>query len=530
MASNHRTKAQEVFTELTAHYKGDTTVPELFLAGVFSRSKILLEGAHGKGKSMIAELTAAITGASYSRVQGSQGLTESKYLATMDVPQLMQGKQQVIWLPFVDAQIKVFDEWNRAHPSTLNGLFELMAEGCIDYAGERRQVGDYAFIGTMNPADSGTYEVPPPLMDRFDICLPTASVNYGDKVELLLGRINGQTKRAKRVLQDGELEAIWAEVAAVKVSTEQVEKLARVERTLQVCEHGDKEYLQNFPASCENCRFKEGVCSLIGNRWPASERPALSTIQVAKGLAYLRGRNKLANKDIEDVLPYVFYHRLELLGTFQSKQATKAQAIRAVFNKIQKAETERVQALELIAKAEAGKVDVVKATEDLKQWSDNDLVLAEIAEAALKSLGKAVTAFKRKIAQLDVKKLQAMIRNKKVTGEQAELVKEKIADKLQVTVSYDVMCSHWDEFAAVSIRIGKELSRELAGSSYPPQSMSNGSDLSAFRAEGPELHYVFRPESLETQKRVLAALKTADIKTLAVGEEEVAVDGEEGAE
>ena len=516
MASNNknaRGKAQEVFQELISFYKGDECIPELFLAGIFSRSKTLLEGAHGKGKSYIAELTATITGASYCRVQGSQGLTESKYLASLDVPELMKGNQKVVWQRFVKSQLKLFDELNRAHPVNLNSLFEMLAEGHIDYAGERFICPDYSFIATLNPADAGTYEVPPPLIDRFDICLPVRSVGYADKVELLDSRLNGTIPQPDRILEDGDLEAIWSEVEKVKVGDEQVKQLARVERTLQVCRHGDKEYLTNFPSSCENCRYKEGVCSVIETRCPASERPALSVIKVSKGLAYLRGRNQVQDKDIKDVIPYVFYHRLILLPGFQQGKATKQLAIAEIFKKIYHQETERGKALELIEQAHSGKVEIVKALEDIKQWTDNDMVLEEVAEGAVKTLKGAVTKFKRSIANLSIKKLEELIRNKTLEAAQKALVEDKLKQKLAVTVDYHSLEANWSRFQGSAILLSQGLTKELRNYEEPPKSISIEGDLtSELDFEAGE--YVFHPTSTATQKKLKNLLDSCKIKVL----------------
>lgn len=508
---NIREKAKAVFEELVSFYKGDTCIPELFLAGVFSRSKTLLEGAHGKGKSYIAELTATITGVSYSRVQGSQGLTESKYLASLDVPALMKGTQKVVWQRFVKSQLKLFDELNRAHPANLNSLFEMMAEGHIDYAGERFICPDYAFVATLNPGDSGTYEVPPPLIDRFDICLPVRSVGYADKVDLLNSRLNGVVPQPDRVLEDGDLEAIWSEVEKVTVDSVQVKQLARVERTLQVCCYGDKEYLTNFPSSCENCRYKEGVCSLIETRCPASERPALSIIKVAKGLAFLRGRECVQEKDIRDVTPFAFYHRLLLLPGFQQGKATKQLAVAEIFKRIYHQEIERQKALELIEEAHAGKIDTVKALKEIKQWTDNDLVLAEVAESAIKALKGAVTKFKRSIANMSVKKLEELLRGKVIEATQKELVEAKLKQRLVVSADYHSLEGNWSKFQAGCILLSQDLSKELRDYPEPPQSIKIEGDL-----EGKLIFddgvYVFHPTSTATQKKVIKLLKSCKVK------------------
>ena len=206
-------KARECLARVLEYFKGNPEIPTVFMAGAISRSKILLEGSHGKGKTYVAELTSKVMGLDLSIVQGSAGLTESKFLARYDVADLMKGKETVDWKQFVDADLKLFDEINRVHPSILNGIFTMLARDRLDFGDESKELKPYVFVGTMNPADSGTYQIPLPLYDRFDISILTESVGFTDKLQILAN----QKKDPEPVLQNGDMAKIWEEVETVKV-------------------------------------------------------------------------------------------------------------------------------------------------------------------------------------------------------------------------------------------------------------------------------------------------------------------------
>jgi MoxR-like ATPase len=511
-------KAQASLTELRRLYLGVEHVPRIFTAAVFSRSRILLLGGHGKGKSYIAELAGKILAASYSRVQGSQGLTENRFIATLDVPALMQGQKKIVWAPFVSARIKVFDEFNRGHPTTLNSLFELMAEGFIDFSGERHDPGPYAFVATMNPGDgSSTYEVPAPLLDRFDLALSVQSVDVTSKMRLLGDRLNGSVPQPNPILQPGELEAIWQEVSHVTVPPAVVEKLARVERTLQVCEHGDKEFLTGFPGVCENCRFKEAACAVMEPAMPVSERLGLSAIRVAKGLAYLDGRGAVEWRDVEEVLPFAAAHRVALTHQFTSKHITKLGAVVELLKKVEKVEGERVEALKFIVACRSGQVDVLQAQKDAKTWSENDLVLSELLQGVMKDFTRQVERFKRSLREMKVEALEDLLRGSSLADSQRKVVQERLTERLTVRVTIADLREKWSTVQGAAITVGKDFAKQMREAKELTGINSDEVNIHAADGVMAGLGKFFdcKPKDSTTHKRLLELLKAAGVPIVA---------------
>ncbi|MEW6558015.1 MAG: MoxR family ATPase [Elusimicrobiota bacterium] len=363
---------QEIKDRLSNLYFGSSEIVDIFLAGILSGSNILLWSSWGKGKSWLAEATAKLLGCSFSRIQGSAGLVESKFLARYNLPKLLQGEEIIHWHNFVEAKIKLFDEINRVPATVLNSLFSMLAEKMVIYGNERKSLNAFVFIATLNPADEGTIKsIPMPFLDRFDICLPMSTLNVIDKTKLL----NIDKNCIYPVLKEDVIEDIWQETATIKI-TERIKFVtANMIRTLQICvQKNDKEFLLDFPAVCDTCRFKESICSKLLPNNPVSERAYLSTLKVAQGLVILQNQKEINLEHIFIVLPYVLIHRVKFLHEYEKQHIDKISAIRNLVDYLRKKEFERERAYKIIAEIKSANIQLLDL---LHGWAQNDLVLLE---------------------------------------------------------------------------------------------------------------------------------------------------------
>ena len=76
----------------------------------------------------------------------------------------------------------------------------MLAERIVIFGDKRQDIPSFTFIATMNPADSGTYELPAPFWDRFDITVLLPSIRFSDKLDIISGAQNG----VKSVLRNQE--------------------------------------------------------------------------------------------------------------------------------------------------------------------------------------------------------------------------------------------------------------------------------------------------------------------------------------
>ena len=436
--------AMEVRKKLSELFLGSQNTVVIFLAGIFSKSKILLWSAHGKGKSFLAETTAKLCGVSYSRIQGTQGLTESKFLARYDLSKLLKGEEKVQWRDFVRARIKLLDEINRCHPTVLNALFSMLAEKMVLYGDERVNLSDFAFIGTLNPSDEGTYDVPPPLIDRFDISIAISSPAVYEKSQML----DLENKIISPMLDETVLLQIWSEVDKITVSDQLINTAAAFIRELQICEHGDKEFLTNFPQCCAECRFNENICSKLEPAMPVSERAFLSLLKISKAVAYVLGSAAVDDKHLKFALPYILMHRLKFTPAFEKESKNKIHLLRSVVNKIIERDIERTRGFDLIKRFESGDFDEYK---NIKEYAVNDLVIAEVYRNLQKKYGEVVKIYEENIAHADFSnllKIKHELKTKKSLSWQdgviLKLINAEMSKKLQFT-SY-ISESTWVKF------------------------------------------------------------------------------------
>ncbi|MFA5778759.1 MAG: MoxR family ATPase [Elusimicrobiota bacterium] len=351
-------------------YCGPAEIIDLFLAGVITRSNILLTGACGKGKSFLCEAAAKFLNCSFSRVQGGQGLTESKMIATYDIAQLMQGKEVVLWRDFCSTKFRMFDEINRCHPTVINSTFSMLAEGIIIYGNHRIKVGDAVFVATMNPDDSGTYQMSPPFLDRFHFTIPMPSVkaNFKEKMSKIQGI------QLKPVLEENEIDRLWKYADSITIPENIKFSLANMVRTLQLCQNGEKEFLTNFPGICKTCRFSEFICAKIEPASTISERVYISALKILKGYAVIHYNRPLQIQDLINILPYVLLQRIKFVDSFEKENFNKINAVKALVNELHKKEIERERFFEIISEL---KPDDKAGLQNLESWAKNDLLLKE---------------------------------------------------------------------------------------------------------------------------------------------------------
>ncbi len=399
-----REKAAESLQEIRQQYLGEPELSEIALAATLGRANVLLWGSFGKGKSLLPEVIARVTNASYSRVQGTAGLTESKFLARYNIAELVKGNEKIEWKPFLDAEIKMIDEVNRSPPVVINSFFTMLAERKVFFGSETRKILDYALFASMNPADEGTHALAPPFLDRFDLCLLTPSLSFYDK-RRLLSEGAGNLERVQTVLEKGELKKMWGEVEQIKVNPVVFDLIAGTTRDLQLCKYGEKEFLTDFPACCAKCEFNQQVCAKLDNRSPASERLHYLT-KVLKGLAYLNGEKEAGEKEFFKTLKYALNHRLNFTPGYLKQQTNFKESVTNLITQLQEKEKDRKDAYPLVKKLEEGFDE--KSEEQLQKYAKNDLLLRELAKGLDEKWSRAFAALSKKIPSLDAEELSAI--------------------------------------------------------------------------------------------------------------------------
>ncbi len=337
-----------------------------------NHGKQMLFGEYGLGKTTSSEQAICLVEAMPkeavlgAELRGHPEQTEEKMgIARPDLGELNKGLEKVIWGNFVLSNSKIIDEFNRLPPAKQNIILDGIDRGNWKYLSELVQDHEFALFATCNYEDSGNGALIEPVLDRFDIATESKKPSL-----IQMCMIKDIPNDVKEMLNDAELSDKISEIYASKemnfaqkkeavkaVSDEYRERieaktglelLTRQERaeikdemagmvmgtdaelfyTFMLAEmtscqqYGMKRANDKCPAACH---FKDYTCHDIENG--LSVRSALAIAKYAKSLAWIAGKEKVTVEEIEKIMPYAIWHKVEFnpqfLGKLKDDQRTE---------------------------------------------------------------------------------------------------------------------------------------------------------------------------------------------------------------
>ncbi|MFW9958839.1 MAG: AAA family ATPase [Candidatus Odinarchaeota archaeon] len=294
------------------------------LNALVPRSAMLLVGGHGGGKTTLVKILGRMmTGKSLEEIdnsilRGHPQLTEEKMVATLKPgPLIKDGIEIVVWRSFVTGFWKIIDEVNRLTPHSQNILLSLLAEGEVKYYDEIKRCEEYCLFATLNPADSGTFDIGPPFLDRFGIAVPITMPTVSD-LELILAsrdeRLFGfdELWQVPPMLTEENLLTIWNLADKIPVSPEASEYMRSLIRDFGVCIRVDKSQSSGLTVEtglCDGCHFNtaKSVCNKV--IIPLSVRAAKDLNRYSKAIAWLVGSHEVSIEIVKSLAPLIFWHR-----------------------------------------------------------------------------------------------------------------------------------------------------------------------------------------------------------------------------
>jgi MoxR-like ATPase len=146
---------------------GQEEIVDGVLVALLAKGHVLIEGAPGLGKTLVARALGVVSGTSFKRIQFTPDLMPS------DVTGSSVFDRQTSAFTFIAGpifcQLLLADEINRAPAKTQSALLEAMQDRQVTVDGTSRPLpAPFSVIATQNPVESqGTYPLPEAQLDRF---------------------------------------------------------------------------------------------------------------------------------------------------------------------------------------------------------------------------------------------------------------------------------------------------------------------------------------------------------------------------
>lgn len=299
-------KIDQLIQELEKAVIGKRSTIQLMIVALLAGGHVLFEDIPGVGKTLLVKALAKAVQGTFSRVQCTPDLLPSDILGFSVYNS--QTKEFEFRPGPIFTTILLADEINRTTPRTQSALLEAMAENHATIDNNTYPLDNHFFVlATQNPIEyEGTYPLPEAQLDRFLFRLQIGYPSFDDELLLLLDKFEKVLDNLKVVLNSHEIEEIKTRVANVFVSPE-------------VASYA----LQLVSATRTHSAIQIGI----------SPRGSLAFIQAAKAYALIHGRNYVTPKDLQELVPFVFSHRL-IFYDRSLKEDEKAQMIHALVAQI----------------------------------------------------------------------------------------------------------------------------------------------------------------------------------------------------
>lgn len=283
---------------------GSEEASRLLLTALLGNGHVLIEGAPGIGKTMLAHTLAGSMGGVFKRVQFTPDLLPSDLLG-YNLYRSATGGFEFIPGP-VFSNCLLADEINRTSPRVQSALLESMNEGRVTIDGLTRELPrPFIVIATQNDTHAtGTFPLPEPQLDRFLLSLRMTLPDAGKQTEILLSHAarGAAPETTPSFGLDGET------IIALQ------KKAAELPVSLAVAQY--------ITALCEALR------RLAGSNESVSVRASLAILRAARANAFLESAPAVYPDHVQAVFPSVMRHRilseqdfdpLELIGMALAK-------------------------------------------------------------------------------------------------------------------------------------------------------------------------------------------------------------------
>jgi MoxR-like ATPase len=269
---------------LTDLLRGKETAVEAILSALLARGHVLLEDVPGVGKTTLVKAIARLLGLEMKRIQCTSDLLPSDIVG-VEVFEPAANRFEFHKGP-IFANLVLADELNRASPRTQSALLEAMGEAGVTVDRITHHLPQpFLLFATQNPNEHlGTYPLPESQLDRFSVKLQLSyPVAEKEREIFRQSTLDPLAALPSAVISPQEFQELQDAVESVHLSDSIVAYVSRVAEATR--SHG---------------LIQRGISTRGGVAW----------LRVAKGRAFLAGRDYVTPDDLIAVGPFALAHRI----------------------------------------------------------------------------------------------------------------------------------------------------------------------------------------------------------------------------
>jgi len=271
---------------------GQERVKALAITSLIAGGHMLLEGAPGTGKTLLALTLSKLVGVRFRRIQFTPDLMPADLLGANIFSQKTQEFAMRPGPVFTD--ILLADEINRTPPRTQAALLESMQENAVTIDGIRYRVSPvFTVFATQNPVEfEGTYPLPEAQRDRFLFKINIDFPEAADESRMLEAYASG------RRLHDETVASLQPVVTG--------EELLAARKTVAASVRVEPQIIKYIQSIVAKTRSDESV--QIG----AGPRASLALLEGSRAAAALANRDYITPDDVKTLVAPVLAHRVTL--------------------------------------------------------------------------------------------------------------------------------------------------------------------------------------------------------------------------